>query len=169
MFASRIALYIVWCDAGYMFGEPLRLMFMMFVLSVYRNILSYCYQLASVSFYKEALRMRPRPSRLARNEAWTHIHALRTFTPMRKSLRDVKATCSSAGGSCLFCRREGCAVLARLARALAGEWACCALGREGRACLLVLGDRQVAWERVQCVLWALGGPPRTVAGAFLVL
>ena len=42
----------------------------------------------------------------------------------------------------------GRAVLARLVRAPAGVWACCALRREGRACLLVTGDRQAAWEWV---------------------
>ena len=35
--------------------------------------------------------------------------------------------------------------------------------------MLALGDRQVAWERVQRVLRALGGLSRTVAGALLVL
>ena len=39
----------------------------------------------------------------------------------------------------------GRAVLARLVRAPAGVWACCALMREGRACLLVAGDWQAAW------------------------
>jgi hypothetical protein len=63
----------------------------------------------------------------------------------------------------------GCAVRARLARALAGVWACCALGRKGRACLLVSGDRQVARERAQQVLWAFEWPVRTFANGFWVL
>ena len=63
----------------------------------------------------------------------------------------------------------GCAVLARRARALAGAWACCALGRKGMGRLLVTGDQQGAWERVQQVLWAHEGPLRTFAGACWVL
>ena len=50
-----------------------------------------------------------------------------------------------------------------------GVWACCALGRKGRACLLVSGDRQVARERAQQVLWAFEWPVRTFANGFWVL
>ena len=63
----------------------------------------------------------------------------------------------------------GVAVLASLARALAGLWACRVLGCEGRARWVAAGERLLVGERAWHVLGAGEGPVRTCARAFWVL
>ena len=63
----------------------------------------------------------------------------------------------------------GVAVLASLARALAGLWACRVLGCEGRARWVAAGERLLVEERAWHVLGAGEGPVRTCARAFWVL
>ena len=63
----------------------------------------------------------------------------------------------------------GRAVLARRARALAGAWACRALGREGRARWVAAGERMLVRERVWHVLGASDWLVRTCVMAFWVL
>ena len=61
------------------------------------------------------------------------------------------------------------AVFARRARALAGVWACRALGSGGRARWVGAGERLLVCERAWHVLGAGEGPFRTYARAFWVL
>ena len=78
--------------------------------------------------------------------ARTCIHALRAFTPCAKRYGNARGFHTHFRERKLPLRAwAGRAVLARLVRAPAGVWACCALMREGRACLLVAGDWQAAW------------------------
>ena len=63
----------------------------------------------------------------------------------------------------------GVAVLASLARALAGLWACRVLGCEGRARWVTAGERLLVGEWAWHVLGAGEGPVCTCARAFWVL
>ena len=137
MFAASIVLFIAWWDAGDTYCVRRAVALSVYALFVY--FLIFCwnvlYRIVCISSLGEALRMRPRPSRLARNN-YDHAHMRhdcshqlgnRYVARRPRALPGAEAA-SLVEASCALSGRGWCApgrVCGRAARSG---------GRAGRAC-----------------------------------